>query len=156
MPLPSWGQSAALGCERSGHNKKREAREGRQVTEIGQGRGVKVTMEKINREVGHAYDNEKIPAAQGNAGDATAWVKKTLMPVLKEAKGFKAYYAVAFDDGTVGSLNVFENEAAANEANKQVHKEVGNSASDMLQHVETKVWKILHEDHARRAADTVA
>ena len=85
---------------------------------------------------------------KGTPADATAWVKKTLMPVLKKSKGFRAYYAVIFDDGTIGSINVFENEDAANDANKHVHKEVGKSGSDMLQHVETKVWEILHEDHA--------
>jgi hypothetical protein len=36
---------------------------------------------------------------------------------------------------------------------KLVQKEVGNSGSDMLQHVETKVWKILYEDHPRRSTD---
>jgi hypothetical protein len=93
---------------------------------------------------------------KGTPEAAIVWVKKTLMPVLKKSKGFKAYYAVAFDDGTIGSINVFESEDAANEANKQVHKEVGNSASDMLTHVETKVWKILYEDHPRRSTDTAA
>ena len=61
---------------------------------------------------------------------------------------------VAFDDGSIGSINVFESEDAANNANQQVRKEVGNSASDMLQHVETKVWRILYEDHPRRSTDT--
>jgi hypothetical protein len=93
---------------------------------------------------------------KGTQEDAIAWVKETLMPVLKKSKGFKAYYAVTFDDGTIGSINVFESEDAADNANTQVRKEVGNSASDMLQHVETKVWKVLHEDHARRSTDTGA
>jgi hypothetical protein len=93
---------------------------------------------------------------QGTPETAIVWVKTNLMPILKKSKGFKAYYAVAFDDGTIGSINVFESEDAANEANTQVRKEVGNSASDMLQHVETKVWKILYEDHPRRSTDTSA
>ncbi|MGC1577126.1 MAG: hypothetical protein WA813_13580, partial [Beijerinckiaceae bacterium] len=46
----------------------------------------------------------------------------------------------------IGSINVFESEDAANNANQQVRKEVGNSASDMLQHVETKVWRITAPD----------
>ena len=84
---------------------------------------------------------------KGTPEDATAWVRKTLMPVLKESKGLKAYYAVLFEDGIIGSINVFESEDAANDANKQVQQEIGKSGSDMLQHVETKVWKILHEEH---------
>jgi hypothetical protein len=93
---------------------------------------------------------------KGTPEAAIVWVKKNLMPVLKKSKGFKAYYAVAFDDGTIGSINVFESEDAANDANKQVHKEVGSSGSDMLQHVETKVWEILYEDHPRRSTDSRA
>jgi hypothetical protein len=85
---------------------------------------------------------------KGTPEDATAWVKKTLMPVLKRSKGLKAYYAVIFDDGTIGSINVFDSEDAANQANNQVRQEIGNSASDMLQHIETKVWQVLHEEHA--------
>ena len=73
---------------------------------------------------------------------------------LEKVKGIKAYYAVAFDDGSIGSINVFESEDAANYANQQVRKEVGNSGSDMLQHLETKVWTILYEDHPRRSTDT--
>jgi hypothetical protein len=85
---------------------------------------------------------------KGTPEDATAWVKKTLMPVLKRSTGLNAYYAVVFDDGTIGSINVFESEDAANHANNQVREEIGNSASDMLQHIETKVWQVLHEEHA--------
>jgi hypothetical protein len=51
---------------------------------------------------------------KGTPEAAIVWVKKKLMPVLKNSKGFKAYYAVAFDDGTIGSINVFESEDAAN------------------------------------------
>ena len=93
---------------------------------------------------------------KGTPEAAIGWVKQNLMPILKKSKGFKTYYAVAFDDGTIGSINVFESEDAANNANQQVRKEVGNSASDMLQHVETKAWKILYEDHPRRSTDTGA
>jgi hypothetical protein len=93
---------------------------------------------------------------KGTPEAAILWVKKNLMPILKKSKGFKAYYAVGFDDGTIGSINVFESEDAAYEANKQVRKEIGNSASDMLQHVDTKLWKILYEDHPRRSTDTRA
>jgi hypothetical protein len=85
---------------------------------------------------------------KGTPEDAVKWVKETLMPTLKKARGFKAYYAVTFDDGTIGSINVFENEAAAVEANKHVRERIGSSASEMLQPVETKVWRVLHEDHA--------
>ncbi len=74
-------------------------------------------------------------------------MKDTLVPILKRAGGLKAYYTVAFDDGTIGSINVFENEAAADEANRQVKDQVGRSGSDMLQHVETKVWPVLYEAH---------
>ena len=93
---------------------------------------------------------------KGTPEAAIVWVKQNLMPILKKSKGFKTYYAVAFDDGTIGSINVFESEDAANNANQQVRKEVGNSASDMLQHVETKAWRILYEDHPRRSTDTSA
>jgi len=85
---------------------------------------------------------------KGTPEDAAKWVRETLMPTLKKARGFKAYYAVAFDDGTIGSINVFEDEAAANEANKHVRESVGSSASEMLQPLETKIWQVLHEEHA--------
>jgi hypothetical protein len=86
---------------------------------------------------------------KGTPEDATAWVKKMLMPILTKSGGLRAYYAVTFDDGMIGSINVFESEEAANHANKQVQQEIGKSGSEMLQHVETKVWKVLHEEHAR-------
>lgn len=91
---------------------------------------------------------------KGTPETAVAWVKKNLMPVLKKSKGFKAYYAVEFDDGTIGSINIFEDEESAYDANKQVRKEIENSASDMLQHVETKLWKALYDDHPQRSTDT--
>jgi quercetin dioxygenase-like cupin family protein len=50
---------------------------------------------------------------KGTPETAILWVKKNLMPILKKSKGFKAYYAVAFDDGSIGSINVFESEDAA-------------------------------------------
>ena len=84
---------------------------------------------------------------KGTPEDAIKWVEDTLVPVLKQAGGLKSYYAVAFDDGTIGSINVFESEAAANEANRQVKEHVGRSGSDMLQHIETKVWPVLYEAH---------
>jgi hypothetical protein len=55
----------------------------------------------------------KYRQVKGTPEDAAKWVRETLMPTLKKARGFKAYYAVAFDDGTIGSINVFEDEAAA-------------------------------------------
>jgi hypothetical protein len=90
----------------------------------------------------------KYRQVKGTPEDVTAWVKTTLMPVLKTSGGLKAYYAIMFEDGTIGSINVFESEAAANNANVQVRQTVGKSGADMLQHVETKVWEILHEEHA--------
>jgi hypothetical protein len=44
-------------------------------------------------------------------------------------------------------------EDSAHDANKQVRGEIEKSASDMLQHVDTKLWKILYEDHPRRSTD---
>jgi hypothetical protein len=90
----------------------------------------------------------KYRQTKGTPDDVTAWVKTTLMPVLKNSGGLKAYYAIAFDDGTIGSINVFESEEAANKANMQVRQTLGKSGADMLQHLETKVWEILHEEHA--------
>ncbi|MGD1036365.1 MAG: hypothetical protein ABR878_04060 [Roseiarcus sp.] len=84
---------------------------------------------------------------RGAPEDAANWVKERLAPILEGAGGFKAYYAVVFDDGTIGSINVFENEAAANEADKRVKERLGSSGSDMLRHVETKVWRVLYEAH---------
>ena len=81
---------------------------------------------------------------KGTPEDAVAWVKKTIVPTLKKSRGFKAYYAVAFDDGTIGSINVFASEASANAANEKVKKAVGDGASDMLHHKETKVWQVLY------------
>jgi len=85
---------------------------------------------------------------KGTPEDKARWVRETLMPTLKKARGFKAYYAVAFDDGTIGSINVFEDEAATIEANKHVRERVGSSASEMLQHLETRIWQVLHKEHA--------
>ena len=90
----------------------------------------------------------KYRQTKGTPEDVRAWVEQTLMPVLKTSGGLKAYYAVMFEDGMIGSINVFESEAAANEANTQVRQTIGQSGADMLQHVETKVWEILHEEHA--------
>jgi hypothetical protein len=84
---------------------------------------------------------------RGTPEDTVNWVKDSLVPILKRAGGLKAYYNVVFDDGTIGSINVFENEATANEANRQVKEHIGRSGSDLLQHVETKVWQVLYEAH---------
>jgi hypothetical protein len=85
---------------------------------------------------------------KGTPEDAVRWVKKAVVPTLKKAKGFRAYYAVTFDDGMIGSINVFASEATANAANEKVKKAVGDGASDMLQHKETKVWQVLYHTAA--------
>ena len=84
---------------------------------------------------------------KGAPEDVANWVKETLAPILEGADGFKAYYAVVLDDGTIGSINVFESEAAADEANKRVKERVGSSGSDIFQHVETKAWRVLYAAH---------
>ena len=53
---------------------------------------------------------------KGTHADATHWVERNLMPTLRKAPGFRAYYAVVFDDGIFGSINVFDSEAAAEDA----------------------------------------
>jgi hypothetical protein len=114
----------------------------------------RLSLVSFNWEADHAYDHEKTPAAQGNAGSRYRVGEEKPDANLEKVKGIQGLLAVAFDDGSIGSINVFESEDAANNANQQVRKEVGNSASDMLQHVETKVWRILYEDHPRRSTDT--
>jgi hypothetical protein len=85
---------------------------------------------------------------KGTPKDAATWVKKTLMPALKKTRGFKAYYACEFDDGTIGSVSVFSSETAAKKATTLAMREIGSSASDMLKHVQTREWRIIYEHHA--------
>jgi hypothetical protein len=59
-------------------------------------------------------------------------VNEGFIPIIKDAPGFLAYYAVDSGLGTVTSVSVFENQAGADESNRMAADWVRENLASML------------------------
>jgi hypothetical protein len=59
-------------------------------------------------------------------------VNEGFIPIIKDARGFLAYYAVDSGLGTVTSVSVFENQAGADESNRMAADWVRENLASML------------------------
>lgn len=59
-------------------------------------------------------------------------VENGLVPQFKEMPGFVAYYGVAFDDGDLGGVNVFDTKENADDANRKVGGWVKENLAGLL------------------------
>jgi len=56
---------------------------------------------------------------EGSAEELARRVREGFAPVLRQGRGFVAYYAVDGGDGTVASVSIFQDRAGAEESNRQ-------------------------------------
>ncbi len=54
------------------------------------------------------------------------------MPIVSEAPGFIAYYVLDAGDGVVASINIFEDQAGAEESNRRAAGWVKENVASML------------------------
>jgi hypothetical protein len=59
-------------------------------------------------------------------------IREGFIPIIKNAPGFLAYYALDSGDGTLTSVSVFEDRAGAERSNKLAEDWVGRTLSSVL------------------------
>jgi hypothetical protein len=59
-------------------------------------------------------------------------VREGFIPIIKNAPGFLAYYALDSGDGTLTSISIFEHQAGAERSNKLAEDWVGRTLSSAL------------------------
>src|ERR671917_2081813 len=59
-------------------------------------------------------------------------VREGFIPIIKNAPGFLAYYALDSGDGTLTSISIFEHRAGAERSNKLAEDWVGRNLSSAL------------------------
>ncbi len=59
-------------------------------------------------------------------------VNEEFVPMIRDAPGFLAYYALDAGDGTVASVSVFESQAGAEESNRMAADWVRRELTPML------------------------
>ncbi len=67
-----------------------------------------------------------------SVGELTQKVEEGFVPIVSGVPGFIAYYVVDGGDGTVLSINIFENQAGAEESTKRAADWVGESIASHL------------------------
>ncbi len=59
-------------------------------------------------------------------------VREEFVPMIRDAPGFLAYYALDAGNGTVASVSIFENQAGAEESNRRAADWVNQNLASML------------------------
>jgi hypothetical protein len=59
-------------------------------------------------------------------------VEEGFLPIVSKAPGFIAYYAVDAGDGVVASINIFEDQAGAEESDKRAASWVKDKVASLL------------------------
>lgn len=69
----------------------------------------------------------------GSVDDLLQQAEEGLVPIMKDAPGFQAYYLINTGGGTVTSVSVFEDQAGAEESNRLAADWVGENLADKVQ-----------------------
>ena len=59
-------------------------------------------------------------------------VQEGFVPIISQGPGFIAYYAINQGDGVVASINIFENQAGAEESNRMAAEWVKANLADLV------------------------
>lgn len=59
-------------------------------------------------------------------------VETQLLPLLKEMEGFRAYYALKFEDGDLGAVSIFDRKESADSANERSLNWIKQNLSEQL------------------------
>ena len=68
----------------------------------------------------------------GSVDEVLGLVHEGFIPLIKDAPGFLAYYALDSGGGAVTSVSVFEDQSAAEESNRKAADWVGQNLASML------------------------
>ncbi len=68
----------------------------------------------------------------GSVEEVLGRVNEGFIPIIKDAPGFLAYYALDSGGGAVTSVSVFEDQSAAEESNRKAADWVGQNLVSML------------------------
>ncbi|MGI8860278.1 MAG: antibiotic biosynthesis monooxygenase [Rubrobacteraceae bacterium] len=69
----------------------------------------------------------------GSVDELLQKANEGLVPIIKEAPGFQAYYALNSGGGTVTTVSVFEDQTGAEESNRFAADWVGENIAAMVQ-----------------------
>jgi hypothetical protein len=59
-------------------------------------------------------------------------VEEGFVPIISEGRGFVAYYHVDADDGTVATISIFEDKAAAEESDQEAADWVSENIASLV------------------------
>jgi glycerate kinase len=80
------------------------------------------------------YASVRRYAIEGSAEELARQVREGFAPMLKQGRGFVAYYVVDGGDGTVASMSIFQDRAGAEESNRQAADWVTSHLTQFLPH----------------------
>ena len=96
----------------------------------------------------------------GSVDEVLGRVHEGFIPIIKDAPGFLAYYALDSGGGAVTSVSVFEDQSATEESNQKAADWVGQNLASMVPNPpEILAGEVgatrVNFDHARRAQGDV-
>ncbi|MFQ5894817.1 MAG: hypothetical protein ACE5JJ_03235 [Nitrospinota bacterium] len=68
----------------------------------------------------------------GSVGELARRVNEGFVPIVGGVRGFVAYYVVSAGDGVVLSINIFEDQAGADESNRRAANWVKQNIASLL------------------------
>jgi hypothetical protein len=67
-----------------------------------------------------------------DAGEVSRRASRGFVPIVRGTPGFVAYYIVDGGDGTVASINVFEDQAGADESTRRAAEWVADNLAELI------------------------
>ena len=67
----------------------------------------------------------------GSVGEFKRLVNETFLPIIKEAPGFRAYYALDAGGGRIASVSVFDDRAGAEEATRRASENIRKNMASL-------------------------
>jgi hypothetical protein len=74
----------------------------------------------------------RIKCAPGKAREVAQRIEEQFVPQLRTVSGFVAYYLVDMGDDEVASINIFQDQAGADDANQRANAWVKQSLGDIV------------------------
>ena len=68
----------------------------------------------------------------GNVDEIMRHVNEGFLPIIKDAQGFLAYYALKAGDGEIATVSVFEDQAGAEESTKMAGDYVKDNLASLM------------------------
>jgi Antibiotic biosynthesis monooxygenase len=72
-------------------------------------------------------------AKPGSAEELTERISEGALPLISAVRGFHAYYAIHAEDGAITTVNVFEDQAGAEECNRLLLTWIRENVAHLLE-----------------------